>query len=56
MTKTTREQAHTVTCPNCQAQPGRRCSQPTDTGRRDVAWVHLAREDAYRADRAATEG
>lgn len=35
-----------VACPNCQAQPGKPCTQPTDTGRRDVRWFHLAREDA----------
>jgi len=37
---------HTVTCPNCAAQPGQPCTQPTDTGRRNVTWHHLAREAA----------
>lgn len=40
-------QAQTVTCPNCQAPPGTPCTQPTDTGRRSVAWVHLARQSAF---------
>lgn len=35
-----------VPCPNCQAPSGERCTQPTDTGRRDVAWVHLARSSS----------
>ena len=35
-----------VPCPNCQAKPGERCTQPTDTGRRPVDWVHAARHDA----------
>lgn len=38
--------ARTVTCPNCQSGPGQLCTQPTDTGRRPVGWVHLARHDA----------
>lgn len=35
-----------VACPNCNAKPGEPCSQPTDTGRRDVNWYHSAREGA----------
>ena len=31
-------------CPNCNAQPGRKCTQPTDSGRKEVSWFHLARE------------
>lgn len=30
-------------CPNCHSKPGEACTQPTDTGRRPVAWVHLSR-------------
>lgn len=33
-------------CPACNALPGRPCTQPTDTGRRAVAWVHSSREVA----------
>jgi len=47
MSNVTRAQAHTVACPNCYAQPGKPCTQPTDTGRTPVQWVHLAREAAY---------
>lgn len=36
--------ARDVTCPNCNAQPGQPCTQPTDTSRKAVAWVHSARE------------
>jgi hypothetical protein len=32
-------------CPACNAQPGYRCTVPTDTGRRDVAWYHFKREE-----------
>lgn len=35
-----------VPCPNCQAPTGEPCTQPTDTGRRVVSWVHNARRDA----------
>lgn len=31
------------TCPACHAKPGRRCTQPTDTGRKAVDWLHLSR-------------
>lgn len=41
--------ARTMTCPACQSGPGQLCTQPTDTGRRPVGWVHLARHAAYRA-------
>lgn len=34
-----------ATCPNCHAGPGRPCTQPTDTGRRDVGWFHTSRTD-----------
>lgn len=36
----------TARCPNCQARPGEPCTQPTDTGRRNVSWFHMARESA----------
>ena len=36
-------------CPNCNAQKGEGCTQPTQTGRRLVAWFHNARFDAARA-------
>jgi hypothetical protein len=38
----------TVTCPNCQAKPGRPCTQPTNLGRHPVSWFHTAREDAVK--------
>ena len=43
----TRAQALTVDCPACQAKAGDSCTQPTDNGRKAVAWVHLARESAF---------
>ena len=35
----TKAQAQTVVCPNCNAQPDRPCTQPTDTGRTPVAFA-----------------
>lgn len=35
----------TWACPACQAPPGRPCSAPTDSGRRDVDWFHNSRID-----------
>lgn len=32
-------------CPACNAKPGNPCTTPTNTGRRDVKWIHSARED-----------
>lgn len=32
-------------CPACNAQPHEPCTQPTDFGRREVAWYHLARKE-----------
>lgn len=32
-----------IQCPACLAKAGHPCTQPTDTGRRDVAWIHLSR-------------
>ena len=40
-----------VTCPACQASPGEPCTQPTDTSRRPVPWLHSSRQVA--ADAAA---
>lgn len=50
-------------CPNCQAKEGQPCTQPTNTGRRDIKTFHLARglrpptrsEDAVRALNVALE-
>jgi hypothetical protein len=33
-----------VVCPNCNAQVTEPCTQPTDTGRRVVAFFHSSRE------------
>lgn len=33
----------TVGCPNCQAPAEKPCTQPTDTGRREINWYHYAR-------------
>jgi len=33
-----------ATCPSCQSKPDRKCTQPTDNGRKPVRWVHLERE------------
>jgi len=38
--------AQTVACPACHATAGEPCTAPTDTGRRIVRWVHVARGDA----------
>ncbi|UVK61396.1 hypothetical protein SEA_GINGERBUG_62 [Microbacterium phage Gingerbug] len=35
--------ARDVFCPNCQARPGYPCTQPTNTGRREVKRHHRAR-------------
>lgn len=34
-----------IVCTTCNAGPGKSCSQPTENGRRTVAWFHAARED-----------
>lgn len=44
-----------VFCPACQALEGESCTHPTDTGRREVGWVHFAREDAYHTQSATAE-
>lgn len=41
-------QAQTMTCPNCNVQPGQPCTQPIDNGRKPVSWVHLVRAEVYR--------
>lgn len=38
-----------VRCPACQSRPGQGCTQPTNTGRRTVAWWHTARTDRAQA-------
>lgn len=32
-------------CRNCQSHPGKKCTQPTDTGRKTVSWFHSVRTD-----------
>lgn len=44
-----REARNAIACANCNAPAGKACTQPTDTGRRPVTWVHTTRLDAYRA-------
>ena len=46
-------QALSVICPNCGSVWDKSCTQPTDTGRRAVPWVHLAREAEYLDSREA---
>lgn len=36
---------HMHECPDCGARAGERCTTPTDTGRREVGWIHDARRD-----------
>lgn len=36
-----------VVCPVCQSPVSSACTQPTDTGRRQVLWYHAARAEAY---------
>lgn len=33
-----------IFCRNCQSKPGQKCTRPTDDGRVNVSWYHLARE------------
>ena len=52
--------ARNVPCPACQAPAGEHCTAPTSTGRREVSWVHSAREYAltepvHKAAEALTE-
>lgn len=53
MAKISPEQARKYACPSCAARSGQPCTTPTDTGRREVKWVHLTRFDIAKA---ATEG
>lgn len=32
-----------IACPVCQARPTFRCTAPTNTGRKEVAWLHAGR-------------
>jgi hypothetical protein len=41
--------AQTVECPACQSPAYRPCTQPTNTGRLPVTWVHKSRELAWQA-------
>lgn len=38
--------AKMVDCPNCQSKANAKCTQPTESGRKAVRWVHSAREQA----------
>lgn len=33
------------TCPACLSRPGEKCTEPTNTGRRAVGWLHFSRTD-----------
>ncbi len=35
-----------IMCPACLARPGKPCTQPTETSRKNVSWFHFARIDA----------
>lgn len=32
-------------CRNCQSVPGKKCTVPTDNGRKPVSWFHTSRTD-----------
>jgi len=38
----------TVKCPNCQSNPGEKCTKPTVSGRQYINAMHLARTDLAR--------
>ena len=41
-----------LVCKNCNAQPGKKCTVPTNNSRKPVSWFHSQREfDAERIDR-----
>ena len=42
-------------CPVCNAAPGHPCNVPTDTGRRNVTWVHMRREIRAQTNRPPTK-
>ena len=44
-----------VLCPVCQSPVSSACTQPTDTGRRQVLWYHAARAQAYAEAKARGE-
>jgi hypothetical protein len=50
------DEALTVACPACNAQPGQPCTVPTDTSRKLVSWVHLARRASVSSDYYLTFG
>ena len=37
------QRAYGLRCPVCWALPGAKCTTPTDTSRRPVAWIHELR-------------
>lgn len=37
------QRAYFYACPNCQSPVGEKCTQPTDTGRKPVSFIHSAR-------------
>lgn len=45
-----KDRAKSVRCPNCNAAPGALCTAPTETGRRDVQYVHFARLAEYQKE------
>ena len=44
-----------VLCPVCQSKGSQACTQPTDTGRRQVLWYHSARVQSYAEAKARGE-
>lgn len=44
-----------VVCPNCNAQPGQPCTQPTNTARTPVLWYHFGRESLAERTRTPEE-
>ena len=39
-----------IVCPNCNAQVGEPCTQPTEHDRRTVSWFHFARINTARQE------
>ncbi|WP_158636103.1 zinc finger domain-containing protein [Tsukamurella sputi] len=39
------QRAVALPCPACAARPGEKCTEPTNTGRRRVEWLHYSRTD-----------
>ena len=48
MTTVDDQRAYALPCENCGAQRGEKCSEPTDTGRKKVSYIHYARTDKVR--------